>query len=56
MRPTMPSSQQSPTSPRREERGKDYTVFTDSVATMTRVISDAPGPGQDLAIRIIDLT
>lgn len=39
----------------RGERGKDYTVFTDSVATMTRVISDAPGPGQDLAIRIIDL-
>ena len=30
-----------------EEKGRDYTVFTDSRAAMARVTNDAPGPGQE---------
>ena len=35
---------------RRGERGRRYTIFTDSRAAMTRVTSDAPGTGQEIAI------
>ena len=40
---------------RGEESGRNYTVFTDSTAAMARLISDAPRPGQEIAIGIIDL-
>ena len=39
----------------RGETGQTYTVFTDSTAAMRRMVSDAPGPGQEMAIRIIEL-
>ena len=39
----------------RDEQGHDYTIFTDSVAAMRRVGGDAPGPGQELAIRAIEI-
>ena len=39
----------------RNERGQDYTIFTDSVAAMRRMRGDAPGPGQDMAIRAIEI-
>ena len=38
----------------RMERGHTYTIFTDSVAAMRRVIDDAPRPGQHMAVRAID--
>jgi hypothetical protein len=34
----------------RDQEGHDYTIFTDSVAAMRRMMGDAPGPGQDMAI------
>ena len=40
------------------ERGQDhtdYTIFTDSTAAMKRLMGDAPGPGQDMAIRAIEI-
>ena len=40
----------------RDQRGHDYTIFTDSVAAMRRVRGVAPGPGQDMAIRAIEIT
>lgn len=33
-----------------------HTVFTDSTAAMARAASDAPGPGKEMAIRVIELT
>ena len=39
----------------RNEQGQNYTIFTDSVATMRRMRGDAPGPGQDMAIRAIEI-
>ena len=39
----------------RAEQGHTYTIFTDSTAAMRRVMGDAPGPGQDMAIRAIDI-
>ena len=39
----------------RGQEGSDYTIFTDSVAAMRRMTGDAPGPGQDMAIRAIEL-
>lgn len=39
----------------RRERGRAYTIFTDSTAAMTRAASDAPGPGQETAIQITGL-
>ena len=39
----------------RGQEGHDYTIFTDSVAAMRRVMGDAPGPGQDIAIRAIEV-
>ena len=35
--------------------GRAYTIFTDSRAAMSRVVGDAPGPGQEMAIRAIEL-
>lgn len=35
--------------------GRTYTIFTDSTAAMRRAANDAPGLGQELAIRIIEL-
>ena len=35
--------------------GRAYTIFTDSTAAMTRVVSDGPGPGQEMAVRVIEL-
>ena len=40
---------------RTEERGRNFRAFTDFTATMARLINDAPGPGQEMAIVIIDL-
>ena len=37
------------------ETGRSYAIFTDSTAAMARATSDAPGPGQGTAIRIIEL-
>ena len=34
----------------RWEAGREYTVFTDSTAAMTRIVSDSPGPGQEMAM------
>ena len=39
----------------RGETGQTYAVFTDSTAAMRRMVSDEPGPGQEIAIRIIEL-
>ena len=39
----------------RNQSGSDYTIFTDSTAAMRRLMGDAPGPGQDMAIRAIDI-
>ena len=39
----------------RSDRGQDYTIFTDSVAAMRRLRGDAPGPGQEMAIRAIEI-
>ena len=39
----------------RNQSGKDYTIFTDSVAAMRRLGGDAPGPGQEIAIRAIEI-
>lgn len=38
----------------RRETGTSYTIFTDSTAAMTKATSDPPGPGQKMAIRIIE--
>ena len=35
----------------RGQSGEDYSIFTDSVAAMRRIKGDAPGPGQEIAIR-----
>ena len=40
---------------RREERGQDFALFTDSQAAMRRMAGDAPGPGQQIAIGAIGL-
>lgn len=37
----------------RGQTERSYTIFTDSTAAMTRAASDASGPSQELAIRII---
>ena len=39
----------------RGERGKRYTIFTDSTAAMRRMMGDAPGLGQEMAIRAIEI-
>ena len=39
----------------RGQRGRSYTIFTDSVAAMRRIREDAPGPGQEMAIRAIEV-
>ena len=39
----------------RGETGVAYSIFTDSRAAMARVTHDTPGPGQYMAIRIIEL-
>ena len=39
----------------RDRDGQDYTIFTDSTAAMRRMMGDAPGPGQDMAIRAIEI-
>ena len=39
----------------RGETGRVYTIFTDSVAAMRRTVGDAPGPGQEMAVRVIEL-
>ena len=39
----------------RDQEQTDYTVFTDSTAAMRRLMGDAPGPGQDMAIHAIDI-
>ena len=39
----------------RGDTGQAYTVFTDSTAAMRRVVNDAPGPGREMAIHIIEL-
>ena len=39
----------------RGETGQEYTVFTDSTAAMKRIVSDTQGPGQEMAVRIIEL-
>ena len=39
---------------RGQERA-DYTIFTDSTAAMRRLEGDAPGPGQEMAIRAIEI-
>ena len=39
----------------RREAEVSYTIYTDSTAAMTRATSDAPGAGQETAIRIIEL-
>ena len=36
-------------------RGQAYTIFTDSVAAMRRMTGDAPGPGQEMAVRAIEI-
>ena len=56
-RPTTQSSRRSPMVflIGRQEKGMRYTIFTDSVSAMTRVTNGAPGPGQQAAIRIIEL-
>ena len=33
-----------------QHTGRTYTIFTDSTAAMTRITSDAPGPGQEMAV------
>ena len=33
---------------------KDFTILTDSQIAIERIQSDAPGPGQDTAIEIIE--
>ena len=38
-----------------ERTGRTCTIFTDSTAAITRAVSDAPGPGQEMAIQIIEL-
>ena len=40
---------------RRGERGQDFTLLTDSQAAMRRMASDAPRPGQEIAIGAIGL-
>ena len=35
--------------------GQTCTAFTDSRAAMIKIVGDAPGPGQEMAIRIIEL-
>ena len=35
--------------------GRAYTIFTDSTVAMMRIVSDAPGPGREMAIRVIEL-
>ena len=37
----------------RGEEGQDFTLFTDSQAAMRRVASDAPGPGQEIAVEVL---
>lgn len=37
------------------EGGVSFTVFTNSLVAMKRIRSDLPGPGRDVAIRIIQL-
>jgi hypothetical protein len=39
----------------RSERGRAYTIFTDSTAAMRRITGDAPGPGQEMATRAIEI-
>ena len=39
----------------RGQEGHDYTIFTDSTAAMRRMTGDSPGPGQDMAIRAIEI-
>lgn len=39
----------------RGEARRAFTVFTDSVAAMRRIVCDAPGPGQEMAVRIIEI-
>ena len=39
----------------RGQSGTDYTIFTDSTAAMTRLKGDAHGPGQEMAIRAIEI-
>ena len=39
----------------RSETGQAYTIFTDSTAAIGRIVGDAPGPDQEMAIRIIEL-
>ena len=40
----------------RGERDRDYTVFSDSQAAISRVQYDRTGPGQTAAIRAINTT
>ena len=37
----------------REEEGREYTIFSDSQAALSRILHDRTGPGQALAIRAI---
>lgn len=37
----------------RGESDRGFTLFTNSQAAMRRILSDAPGPGQDVAVEII---
>ena len=39
----------------RAERGRAYTIFTDSTTAMRRITGDAPGPGQEMATRAIEI-
>ena len=39
----------------RSGRGQAYTIFTDSMAAMKRITDDAPGPGQEMATRAIEI-
>ena len=40
---------------RRQESGKNYTIFSDSTAAIERVCTDRPGSGRALAKAIIRL-
>ena len=40
---------------RKEETGRSDTTFTDSATAIKRASNDIPGPGQEIAIQIIEL-
>ena len=39
----------------RRETGRPYTTFTGSTVAMRRIVGDAPGPGQEIAVRVAEL-